>query len=360
MHYAKVIRSLISGIESRAPVRSRAPLLRHLQQLLEHPESAARGLDDLEAHCRAQRQSGLLQGLLRSHELEDWAGAIYQHTVLGASRKSVPTRVADNLSAQFLLNRLNQPASTWKVLDALAEATAVDLGTFSRQVADEDVLPSWAANAHRLTEDVRVIIQRDAAENMLMSAMETYRVRPRGKKKVYTEMFGLCIGHTTSDKQMPIFVNVERFVPQLRANADHESVEPNTQSTEEHLRLVRQLMPEKLVVGTMHTHPYDDFQELVAQNGWEFSPQDSASTSQTYGEWVGRGHRPEVEIIVAVAQKLKARMHSNQQRFGLNTRSFTIAGCEVVFAAYRVRRDGSVGAGPIHLELRFSASPSGR
>jgi hypothetical protein len=91
------------------------------------------------------------------------------------------------------------------------------------------------------------------------------------QKKTYAEMYGLCIGHI-GRSGMDVQVNVERFVPQLRAVGDHESVEPNEKARREHIRLLGSLLPEKRVVGECHTHPYSAFQEMINIQGGAWGP----------------------------------------------------------------------------------------
>jgi hypothetical protein len=349
--FPSALRKVLKSIQALPASKARQSLLKALLRMVERPDLDGR-LDALEAHCRAHRLLTVLGSLRASSESGQWAAAIYQERVLGLSRRVIEAR-RRALGSEYLLS---SPSSTWGLLDALAAEAGVELGTHSRELQEADPLPGFAANAHRIHERVRVIIQQEAAETMLLCAVETYWVKPKGKKKHYTELFGLCIGHVKQRDDGAVFVNVERFVPQLRASADHESVMPNEQSIDQHLKLIDRLMPEKTVVGAMHTHPYDDLKELLDRRGWRFSTVDSLFSRGAYPYWLKQGHRPEVEVIVAVAEKHTARKHSNEQRFGTNTHSYTLAGCELVFSAYRVRRDGEIEHEPIHLELRFSPS----
>jgi hypothetical protein len=154
---------------------------------------------------------------------------------------------------------------------ALVALSGKDLGHFSGKVADQAVLPGWVARVERKRESIQVILQRDAAIDMMLAAIETYRVRQAHKKKTYAEMYGLCIGHI-GRSGMDVQVNVERFVPQLRAVGDHESVEPNEKARREHIRLLGSLLPEKRVVGECHTHPYSTFQEMINIQGGAWGP----------------------------------------------------------------------------------------
>jgi len=188
---------------------------------------------------------------------------------------------------------------------------------------------------------VVVIVQRDAAIDMLFSAVETYAVRGSKPKTGYTEMYGICLGYPLAVGNK-VIINVESFVPQLRAVGTTTSVTPSRDSKFEHMKLLESYLIDKRIVGECHTHPYRNFKEMMSVVGgaWNPSQGDNDYSHEEYPLWLKTGHRPEIEIIIAIAEKAKAKDHSNKNKFGPNTARFLHGNLEVIFAAHRLMRNG--------------------
>lgn len=327
--FVEIAKKLLDAIEHTVNDHKRQKYAHELQQLIETADNGHYS-NDLEELAAEKKFLGAYRQLVGFLEGACIATAIYRWKNLGH----------DDLSA---LGAKDGPGKAWQsVLRKLENLSEVRLGRFSREIASERVLPPWAAQAIRAEEKVEVFIQRDAAIDIMLAAIETYRVKLARKKKTYTEMYGLCVGHTNIDRKNIIQVNVERYVPQLRAVADHESVEPNDRAKFEHIKLITATLPEKRIVGECHTHPYESFQKLTEIPGgaWNPSKPDLSYFAAQYSEWIHRGHRPEISLIVAIGQKEKAKTHQDKQHFGINTFRHMHDGCEMVFAAHRIMRDG--------------------
>ena len=327
--FVEIAKKLLDAIEHTVDDNKRQKYAYELQRLMEtaDKEQCSTDLEDLVTEKRllvAYRQLvTFLEGACIATAIYRWKNLGYDHLIAPGVKDG--------------------PGNSWKsVLSKLEDLSEMRLGHFSAGIASELVLPRWAARAVREEETVDVFIQRDAAIDIMLAAIETYRVRLAGKKKIYTEMYGLCVGHVNNDRKNIIQVNVERYVPQLRAVADHESVRPDDRAKFEHIKLLTSRLPEKRIVGECHTHPYDSFQELTGISGgaWNPSKPDLSYFAAQYNEWIKREHRPEIALIIAIGQKEKAKTHRNPKYFGKNTFRHMYEGCEMVFAVHRIMRDG--------------------
>jgi hypothetical protein len=75
-----------------------------------------------------------------------------------------------------------------------------------------------------------------------------------------------------------------------------------------------------------------------------------------YRRWIESRHPSEIAVIIAIAQKDRARDHRKKHRFGNNTCRYMHEGCEMVFAGHRIMRDGLIDttdANSITLDVRL-------
>jgi len=313
--------------------RKRPKIAKRLQRMIEAPENNEKFSDsdlfDIVGKARLKMLFQRFMKYISNMESAPIASAIYRWKILGEDER-----------CSFL--ETGARISWLRELEKLQNLSGLEIGNFTREIKGPNI-PEWAARTIRSQENIKVVIQWEAAFGMLLAAIETYRVKPKGKKKPYTEMYGLCIGHTKPEINNLITVNIERFIPQLRSENDYESCEPNQESNHEIVKLFNKYNPEKNIVGECHTHPYDSYQKMIKiDQPWKPSKEDLVFFKNQYTFWQCKGHTPEVSVIIAVAKKRKSKDSKNPQRFGLHTQRRLVGNCEIIFAAHRMMRDGKI------------------
>jgi hypothetical protein len=214
----------------------------------------------------------------------------------------------------------------------------------------------WISEIELNYEDLEVIIDSNALEDMLLSVLETYRV-PKGKGAKYTEAYGLCLGmirltqsrvHKTGGKDH-LHVHVVRVPAQIRAKLSPTSCTPNPESWSELIGASNALFPHYEVVGDFHSHPFPSLNDLLKRKGWEPSPDDRESMPGDVKYMQARNHRIRVSLIVAIAEGHESSS-LGQYRNLKNVLRFCIRGCHVFIAAYRVLSDGRLESERIQLK----------
>ncbi len=207
----------------------------------------------------------------------------------------------------------------------------------------------WLAEVELVHEEVEVILNAQALEDMLLGVFETYKV-PKSKTEPFSEVFGLTLGMTNSQRiskkgvgaKTKWFVYVEKAVPQIRAKANQYSVTPSAKSLSALVETSDSLFPQLEIIGDYHSHPFKNYPELKAYRGWSASHEDGVSTAFLYRDLrtkTKRKHRMRVSFVIAIA-KGRGTAISDHMRGQPNIFHFNMAGCHVFITAYRILSNG--------------------
>jgi len=242
--------------------------------------------------------------------------------------------------------------SDLKLIEELAAVAQVDPEAeqhLLRQYYSSSEL-HWLAEVEDELEDVEVIINTQALEDMLMGVFETYKV-PKSKTVPYSEVFGLCLGMASRHKvtkkgagtRTKWFVYVDKAVPQIRARGSIDSVTPNNKSIEAVVETASALFPQLEIIGDYHSHPYKNVKKLKACRGWEASEPDVDHIIELYKslrENPSRQHRMRVTFIVAIAKGRNVNKPASNPAGLPNVLHMSMAGCHLYFSAYRILSNG--------------------
>jgi hypothetical protein len=254
----------------------------------------------------------------------------------------------------FLRTGESKALKRWKVkrrdflmVKMLADSLGRQPGTFLDEVSPAET--SWMAEVEREHVHVEVNLERQALEDMMLSALEAYRV-PRRRKHTFTEIYGICLGTVREIKRgwkgrgdyYVYRVNVVRAATQIRARTSGSSAWPNERSLDAQVEAAEILFPYYEVVGDFHSHPYRTLRQIYRRKGWEYSVDDEAHNLG----WVKRmhesfGHHPRVGFIIAIAKAGKVRRgkaYFLRRQFVIKT---DLGSHHVFIAAYRILTDGT-------------------
>jgi len=191
-------------------------------------------------------------------------------------------------------------------------------------------------------DDLHVNVEARAFEDLLLAAVEGYKVAP-GKGYKYTEVFGICFGSVRRKikygQETEVLVNVSRVATQLRAKATASSVLPNEKSLAAQVEIGQQFFPHLEVVGDYHTHPYRSFDELKANVGWEHSDADEQSLPEFLDQLRQREHSPVFSLVVAVAAGSKSGRYPSRR--ARNVVQVPVGNLYFVIGCYRTLLDAS-------------------
>jgi hypothetical protein len=235
----------------------------------------------------------------------------------------------------------------YQMVKALADSLGRQPGTFLDEVSPAET--SWMARVEREHVHVEVNLEPQALEDMMLSAIEAYRV-PRGRKYPFTEIYGICLGTVREIRggrkgrgtYSEYRVNVVRAATQLRARSSGDTTWPNERSLNAQVEAAEILFPYYEVVGDFHSHPYRTLTQIHRRKGWEYSSDDERHNLG----WVKRmhehfGHHPRVGFIIAVAKAGKVRKgkaYFLKKRHVIKT---DMGDHHIFIAAYRILTDGS-------------------
>lgn len=197
----------------------------------------------------------------------------------------------------------------------------------------------------REVENLSVVLDPRAVEDMLLPAIECLSVRRPDVGGRYTETYGLCFGSRRD--QSPVggmtstVYHVSRVVTQLRALATAASVSPNAESERVHMELAERLFGHLDLIGDYHSHPYATVAKMKRWRGWEPSNDDK----EHFHEWAASKHvgdrRPRFFLIAAMARGKRTRSRA-KRAVRRNRLEFVVADVHLVISAWRVDLDGSV------------------
>lgn len=202
--------------------------------------------------------------------------------------------------------------------------------------------PAWAkARAEAERENLTVLLDDRAVEDLLLAALESYAVSPPGRGRRYTEVYGLCFGtsrtRTAQNSPTHTLLSVERVVTQLRAVGTASSVSPNDKSARIHRTVAERFFAKLELLGDYHTHPWASLSTLESKRGWQLSRADR----EHIRGWVQEDHggaRPRFCLVVAITRGKRTGTFS--KRLEDNRIRFSVHGYFIHVAAYRIQQDG--------------------
>jgi hypothetical protein len=209
---------------------------------------------------------------------------------------------------------------------------------------------------------VEVVLDAQALETMLISAMEGY-LSPRPPRRKGCEVYGVNLGMTRDvhhhrprdGVRLTRYVSVMRAHPQLSADGEFQCVQPNPRSLDAILAATQALYPQYQAVGDFHSHPYDEPATLYERRGWTYSESDEDMNVEFAEAMAELGQRIWVCFILAIVRTPK-KVARSRFRGMRNTIQMTLGNCRVILAAYR-----SLGSGRFarsNLTLRLSGTVS--
>ena len=229
------------------------------------------------------------------------------------------------------------PAGDVTAVARVAKAAGRSLEDLGRSASDR-----IRAAAELALENLIVVLDQRAVEDLFLPAIEALRVKAGGKGGTFTEAYGLCFGtrrdveQTGSEVRRIFYVN--RIITQLRARATASEVFPNERSEAVHLRLARHLFEHLDLIGDYHTHPYRTVERLREVKGWEPSRDDI----QQFREWSTAkredGHGPRFFLIAAMARGKRAERIPRRKRD--NVVQLVIDDVHVFLSAWRMSLGG--------------------
>jgi len=300
------------------------------------------GGEEFESARECSRRAAGLASWIEKHlrkERGDAIGkALLEYTEFGASKASV-------------CHGWRVRPSEWRYVVELAAW----LGEKIRRGIPLRFWPSeWLSEVEGYHEQVAVIVENQALQDMMLGALEAYSV-PKGRGSRYSEVYGVCFGSVKAEKRHArgvgsyqlLHVLVSRVALQLRAEttATYATREPRSEAV--HLEMAHELFPHLDLVGDFHSHPYESLDTLRARRGWKYSRSDEEENR----EWVERlgkaGYRPRAGLILAVARAgTKRRVRRPPAP---NVLRASLGRCHCYLAAYRINRDGTYSAGDVSL-----------
>lgn len=266
--------------------------------------------------------------------------------------QALHARSTKNVSSRNAQEIWKVSKSDMALIEKIAEVAEVDAEAehhlMRRYYSSLDL--HWLAEVEDELEDVDVIINAQALEDLLMGVFETYLV-PKSKKEPFSEVFGLCLGMASRQKitkkgtgtRTKWFVYVDKAIPQIRARATYDSVTPNLRSIEAVVETASALFPQLEIIGDYHSHPYRDTDELKRAKGWEVSGADDEDVAWLYRnlrEHPRRPHRMRVSFVIAIARGKEVRKGMANPKGLPSVLRMYVAGCHVYISAYRILSNG--------------------
>ncbi|GGW57070.1 hypothetical protein [Alishewanella tabrizica] len=155
-----------------------------------------------------------------------------------------------------------------------------------------------------------VVIEDHVIPSLLTSAMEAYefehKTHSRGKGKRKLETFGLLWGYVIPEKNgKPAKVVATNATIETSALRHEEWVRPEPESIQAKKELINSYWPHLELVGSFHSHPYDELDDVISARGWQCSDGD-----RKFFPWFHEVICPEqpniAHVIVTVTQLKKS------------------------------------------------------
>jgi hypothetical protein len=212
----------------------------------------------------------------------------------------------------------------------------------------------------KLEEDLvfmDVVLDDKALNDMLVAIYEGY-LAPRKKRRKGCEVYGLNMGMIRSTevqakrKGITIhkYVSVLRSAPQISADAARWWVEPNKKAIQAVIKANNTLFPQNQILGDFHSHPYDSWQDLLYNEGWDYSRGDQVDNFKLSRSFAELGNPISIAFIVAIARS-KHKIKRRHFRGKKNMIQMRVGGCCAIVAVYRSLERGLYSDKQIQLML---------
>lgn len=204
----------------------------------------------------------------------------------------------------------------------------------------------WHDELEERFMELEVVLDTQALEGMLISALEAY-LSPRKTKRKGYEVYGINLGMSREvNRRVPRdgpritrYVSVMRSQPQLSAESGYGFVRSNPRSLDAILSATGALYPHYQPLGDFHSHPYDDFSLLDRMGGWEYTSGDEEANIDLARALSERGHRVLVAFVIGIARCNQKVLRSHFKGME-NTFQVSLGNCRAIIAAYRSLESG--------------------
>lgn len=166
-----------------------------------------------------------------------------------------------------------------------------------------------------------IIIEDAVTPQLLTSAIEAYefdRERSSRKKDApgQIETFGLLWGYCIpAFDERPARVVCTTATVEVSADRRQDSVAPNIESIIAKRDIFRRYWPQLDLVGSFHSHPYANLEEVRGIKGWQASPGDQEYWPSFHEELM-----PELplmaHLIITICARQRATAFEGPQRLG--------------------------------------------
>ncbi|MAE20368.1 hypothetical protein CMK12_15805 [Candidatus Poribacteria bacterium] len=161
-------------------------------------------------------------------------------------------------------------------------------------------------------------VEDHAVSQLFMSAIEAYEIEHKATKrsKGYDklETFGLLWGYSIPQKgNQPPKIIVTHSTVETSAVRHSDWVAPDFESIEFKREFMQRYWPSIELVGSFHSHPYEDLEAVKHNKGWRASPEDEEFFPY-FHEMLAKDQEYLAHIIVTVT-KLQKRGWAIPERF---------------------------------------------
>jgi hypothetical protein len=130
---------------------------------------------------------------------------------------------------------------------------------------------------------------------------------------------------------------MERFAPQLRAEAGSAFVYPNDRSSAIQIEAARRSFPYLEVIGDFHSHVWPSHREMMVETGWTWSGHDERDIPRFVSEMQKYGWNPRILLIAGISPRAK-RVNPGYLGSG-NVFRETLGPAHIVLSAHRIKTD---------------------
>lgn len=192
----------------------------------------------------------------------------------------------------------------------------------------------------------KIIIEDQVMPQLLTSALEAYeimhRAHKKGKEHNRLETFGLLWGYalpTRNDHPSRIAVNLATV--ETSALRHQNWVSPSTESIQMKVDFMKEFWPHIELIGTFHSHPYENISEVNQAKGWRASTSiDNETGDEGFWPYFHESNFPELDemahLVITVAamgrasnsppQRLSGKEKSSGHTFNIKNHKVWIKG----------------------------------
>lgn len=174
--------------------------------------------------------------------------------------------------------------------------------------------------------DTKLIVEDHVVPQLFTSAIEAYEIEHRahakGKSNSQLETFGLLWGYAIPQKgKLPSRIVSTLATVETSALRHQDWVDPNLDSLMSKKRFFEAYYPNVELIGTFHSHPYSDLEEVNKVKGWRASNGD-----KEFWPWLHEHVCPEqpqlAHLVVTITElnskgwAYPARLKGNEEKRG--------------------------------------------